>query len=98
MVQSTVAPVLELPRLWALADDLECRFLEDDIWCHHCGQTGVPPGTAVRTLVHVLFGWQPTMLQVRVHRYRCPDCYTVWRQDTTAAAASRTKMSRDAVF
>lgn len=38
------------------------------------------------------------MLQVRVRRYRCGDCCTVWCQDTTAAAASRTKLSRDALL
>ena len=77
---------------------LECRVLADDQWCHRCGQAGVPRGTVLRTIVHVPLGWRPTMLQVRVRRYRCPDCCTVWRQDTTAAAASRTKLSRDAVF
>src|SRR5699024_8101050 len=77
---------------------LECRVLADDQWCHRCGQAGVPRGTVLRAIVHVHLGWRPTMLQVRVRRYRCPDCCTVWRQDTTAAAASRTKLSRDAVF
>ena len=77
---------------------LECRVLADDQWCHRCGQAGVPRGTVLRTIVHVPLGWRPTMLQVRVRRYRCPDCCTVWRQDTTAAAASRTKLSRNAVF
>lgn len=38
------------------------------------------------------------MPQVRLRRYRCPDCCTVWRQDTTATAGSRTKLSRDAGF
>jgi transposase len=77
---------------------LECRVLEADRWCHRCGQAGVPRGTVLRRIVHVPLGWRPTMLQIRVRRYRCGDCCTVWRQDTTAAAASRTKMSRDAVF
>ena len=51
-----------------------------------------------RTMVHAPLGWRPMMLQVRVRRYRCPDCCTVWRQDIAAAAASRTKLSRDAVL
>lgn len=38
------------------------------------------------------------MLRLRVRRYRCPDCRTVWRQDTTAAAAPRSKLSRHAVL
>ena len=73
---------------------LECRVLEPDNWCHGCGQQGVSRGTVIRRLAHVPLGWRPTTLQVRVRRYRCPDCCTVWRQDTTAAAASRTKLSR----
>ena len=77
---------------------LDCRILETDEWCHLCGQAGVPRGTVARTIVHVPLGWQPTMLQVRVRRYRCGDCCRVWRQDTTTAAAARTKLSRDAVY
>ena len=38
------------------------------------------------------------MLRVRVRRYRCVDCCTVWRQGTTTVAAARTKLSRDAVY
>ena len=38
------------------------------------------------------------MLRVGERRYRCPDCHTVWRRDTTAAAAFRAKMSRDAIL
>lgn len=48
--------------------------------------------------MHVPLGWRPTMLQVRVRRYRCSDCCSVWRQDTTTVAASRARLSRDAVF
>lgn len=77
---------------------LECRVLEDDRWCGRCGQAGVPRGTILRTIVHVPLGWRPTMLQVRVRRYRCSDCCHVWRQDTTTVAAARAKLSRDAVF
>ncbi|GAA1288632.1 hypothetical protein GCM10009590_14650 [Brachybacterium alimentarium] len=77
---------------------LDCRVLEADRWCHRCGQAGVPRGTVTRTIVHVPVGWRPTMLRVRVRRYRCVDCCTVWRQDTTTVAAARTKLSRDAVY
>ncbi|APX32651.1 hypothetical protein BH708_07890 [Brachybacterium sp. P6-10-X1] len=77
---------------------LDCRVLVADRWCHRCGRAGVPRGTVTRTIVHVPVGWRPTMLQVRVRRYRCADCRTVWRQDTTTAAAARTKLSRDAVY
>lgn len=77
---------------------LECRVLDPDDWCRRCGQQGVPRGTVVRRLAHVPLGWRPTMLRLRVRRYRCPDCRTVWRQDTTAAAAPRSKLSRHAVL
>ena len=38
------------------------------------------------------------MLQVRVRRYRCPDCRSVWRQDTSAAAEPREVLSRHAAL
>ena len=77
---------------------LECRVLEPDNWCHRCGQQGVSRGTMIRRLAHVPLGWRPTMLQVRVRRYRCPDCRSVWRQDTTAAAEPRAVLSRHAAL
>ncbi len=76
---------------------LECRVLDPDDWCRRCGQQGVPRGTVVRRLAHVPLGWRPTTLRLRVCLYRCPDCRTVWRQDTTAAAAPRSKLSRHTV-
>jgi transposase len=51
-----------------------------------------------RALAHVPLGWRPTILQVRVRRYRCTGCGHVWRQDTTAAALPRAKLSRHAVL
>lgn len=77
---------------------LECRVLEPDNWCHGCGQQGVPRGTVTRRLAHVPLGWRPTTLQVRVRRYRCPDCRSVWRQDTSAAAESRAVLTRHAAL
>ena len=51
-------------------------------------------GTVVRRLAHLPLGWRPTILQVTVRRYRCTGCGHVWRQDTTAAAEPRAKLSR----
>lgn len=48
----------------------------------------------VRRLAHEPLGWRPTMLEVTVRRYRCAECGHVWRQDTTAAAEPRAKLSR----
>ena len=56
---------------------LACRVLEADDWCHECGSQGVPRDTVVRRLAHVPLGWRPTILQLRVRRYRCTDvCLT----------------------
>lgn len=77
---------------------LECRVLAPDDWCHHCGTQGVPRGSVVRRLAHVPLGWRPTTLHVRVRRYRCATCARVWRQDTSDAAAPRSKLSRHAVL
>ena len=87
--------------VWVTHDDyavLRCRVLEPDVWCHECGARGVPRDTVLRRLAHVPLGWRPTILQVRVRRYRCSGCEHVWRQDTTAAAAPRAKLSRHAVL
>ena len=77
---------------------LECRTSTEfqDSWCHECGAEGIPRGTAVRRLVHVPLGWRPTILHVRVRRYRCPTCIRVWREDLTQVAAPRAKLSRSA--
>jgi transposase-like protein len=45
-------------------------------------------------LAHEPLGWRPTTLEVVVRRYRCDSCRHVWRQDTTAAAEPRAKLSR----
>ncbi len=39
-------------------------------------------------------GWRPTTLLITVRRYRCSGCAHVWRQNTTAAAEPRAKLSR----
>lgn len=77
---------------------LECRVLEPDNWCHQCGQQGVCRGTVIGRLAHVPLGWRPTILQVRVRRYRCPDCRSVWRQHTSAAVEPRAVLSRHAAL
>ncbi len=48
----------------------------------------------VRRLAHEPLGWRPTTLEIAVRRYRCRECAGVWRQDTTAAAEPRAKLSR----
>jgi transposase len=77
---------------------LSCRVLEPDDWCRRCGCRGVARDTVRRELVHVPLGWRPTILHVRVRRYRCSGCRHVWRQSTDAAAAGRAKLSRHAVL
>jgi transposase len=77
---------------------LTCRVLEADDWCHECGARGVARDTVLPLLAHVPFGWRPTVLALRVRRYRCTGCGHVWRQNTDLAAAPRAKLSRHAVL
>ena len=51
----------------------------------------------IRRLAHEPVGWRPTILHITVRRYRCADCAHVWRQDTTAAAEPKSKISRRAL-
>jgi len=71
---------------------------ERDSWCGRCGVEGAARDTVLRRLAHVPIGWRPTVLDVTVRRYRCAGCGHVWRQDTTSAAAPRSKLSRAAVL
>jgi transposase len=73
---------------------LACRVLEPDDWCHECGAQGRLRDTVTRRLAHEPFGWRPTTLLLTVRRYRCIGCAHVWRQDTSAAAEPRAKLSR----
>lgn len=73
---------------------LACRVVEPDQWCRRCGCAGTPRDSVVRRLAHMPLGWRPTMLEVVVRRYKCSGCGHVWRQDTTAAAAPRAKLTR----
>jgi transposase len=74
---------------------LECRVVnsDEDRWCRRCGVEGVLRDTVTRRLAHEPFGHRPTTLLVRVRRYRCAWCQRTWRQDTSAAARPRSKIS-----
>lgn len=76
---------------------IECRVVERDDWCRRCGAEGVPRDTVTRRLAHEPFGHRPTTLLVRVRRYVCSGCGRSWRQDTTAAAPPKAKVSRGGV-
>lgn len=76
---------------------LACRITGDDRWCRRCGCPGVARDTVIRRLAHEPYGWRPTILHVSVRRYRCQGCAHVWRQDMSAAADPRAKLSRAAV-
>ena len=73
---------------------IECRAAEPDPWCRGCGSQGLSRGTDTRWLAHEPFGHRPTMLLVRMRRYRCSGCGRSWREDLTAAAPERAKLSR----
>ena len=76
---------------------LACKVVGEDRWCRQCGCEGVARDTVIRRPAHVPYGWHPTMLHVSVRRYRCQTCAHVWRQNMSAAADSRAKLSRAAV-
>lgn len=76
---------------------LACRITDDDSWCRRCGEEGTLRDTVTRQLAHEPFGWRPTTLLVTVRRYRCAGCTHVWRQDSSAAAPARAKLSRRAL-
>ena len=78
---------------------MECRMQIgfEDPFCRACGVQGQARGTVVRCLSHVPVGWQPTQLVVRVRRFACPYCRRVWRQDTSALAQPRARLTRSAV-
>ena len=76
---------------------LECRVTDRDPFCRGCGAEGVARGTQARRLAHVPLGWRPTTLLVRVRRFACSSCGTIWREDTTAAAEPRGKLTRAAI-
>ena len=76
---------------------LSCRVVELDDWCRRCGCQGLVRDTLQRCLAHEPFGWRPTTLAVRLRRCQCRECGHVWRQDMTAAAEPRSKLSRRAL-
>ena len=59
-------------------------------------QQGRPRDSTTRRLAHEPFGCRPTILLV-IRRYRCDSCGHVWRQDTSAAAEPRARLSRGAL-
>ena len=78
---------------------IECRMpigLEDP-FCKVCGAQGVARGTVARRLAHVPVGWRPTEPVVRVRRFACRHCRRVWRQDTSALARPRARLTHQAV-
>ncbi len=76
---------------------LTCRVVEPDLWCRRCGCEGVARGSVSRELAHEPLGWRPTTLIVTVGRRKCTGCGHVWRQDTSAAAEPRAKLTRTAL-
>ena len=73
---------------------LACRVVEPDRWCRRCGCEGTPRDSVTRRLAHEPLSWRPTTLVVTIGRRKCTGCGHVWRQDITAAAEPRAKLSR----
>jgi transposase len=76
---------------------LACRVVDPDQWCRRCGCEGAARDSVTRRLAHEPLGWRPTTLLLTVRRYQCTGCGHVWRQDTSAAAEPRSKLSRRAL-
>ena len=76
---------------------LACRITGEDRRCRRCGCQGEARDTVIRRLAHEPCGWRPTIVHVSVGRYRCQTCAHVWRQNMSAAADPRAKLSRAAV-
>jgi transposase len=76
---------------------LACRVVTDDRWCRGCGALGEVRDSVTRRLAHEPFGWRPTTLVVSLRRYACKPCGRVWRQEMSAAAGPRAKLSRRAL-
>ena len=75
-----------------------CRPTTPPSPCPGCAGAGVCHDSVTRRLVHVPYGWKPTILKVVVPRYKCRSCRRVWRHDIRTAATSQGKLSRDAVI
>jgi transposase len=76
---------------------IACDVVAADDYCQTCGSRARPIGTVKRQLSHEPFGARPTVLHVRIRRYRCDACARVWRQDTSQAAEPRAKLTRTAL-
>ena len=76
---------------------LSCDVVDGDEYCHTCGAQARTIGTVRRRLAHEPFGARPTVLDVRVRRYRCDTCVKVWRQDTSTAAEPKSTLTRSAL-
>lgn len=77
---------------------LECRIIDPDTFCRHCGSQARVRGSLVRKITHVPMGWRPTQLHLRLRRYRCDGCARVWQQDTTSLVAPEAKLSHAAAL
>ncbi len=78
---------------------VECRMPIgfEDPFCRACGAQGQARGTVARCLAHAPVGWRSTQLVVRLRRFACTHCRRVWRQDTSALAQPRARLTRSAV-
>ena len=84
-------------RMWPDHVVLACRITGEDRWCRRFGCQGEARDTVIRCPAHEPYGCGPTILHVSVRRYRCQECAYVWRQDMSAAADPRAKLSGGAV-
>lgn len=74
-----------------------CRVAQPGTWCRGWGSQGLSRGTGTREFAHEPFGRRPTVLLVRLRRYKCSGVRALLREDLTAAAAQRARLSRRGV-
>ena len=77
---------------------VECRMPIgfEDPFCKACEAQGVSRGTVAGAWPRA-GGVETTQLVVRVRRFACTHCCRVWRQDTSALAQPRARLTRSAV-
>lgn len=76
---------------------IKCRFNKQPEPCSKCGDFGLSRGSIERRLAHMPYGHRPTTLLVRVRRWKCQSCHHFWREDSSSAAPSRSKLSYGAI-
>lgn len=80
------------------AAHLRCRMAKFDPHCPKCHTRALSCGTRARRLAHIPFGSRKTIIDLRVRRFKCPDCEHFWIEDTTSVADPKNLLTRGAII